>query len=555
MRRLTILCVTLLIASLAQAADFTPGAILVWMDDPGVLELSAGQAPAARDAALAPVLARHDLDRWSWIVPRTGARTGRAARLVRLAGDADRLDVRSACADLAATGLFRAVSPDWHFHLFITPNDPMLSNQWFITSASAGIGLPQAWDVTQGAADVVVAILDTGVDWSHPDLSASMWTNPGEVAGNGVDDDANGYVDDIHGWDCGLGDGDPRPEPYHEGGIDVGFHGTHCAGIASATTNNGVGVAGAGWNCRIMGLKITAGDLFSLSAITVGYDYAMIAGADVISMSFGGPISELEFMQALVNDATAAGIVCVAAAGNNNDSTPQYPAALDNVISVGATNSANQRASFSTYGTWVDLAAPGEHIWSCVQSNYEWDFLTALLFFLSYGWDWTNPYMYADGTSMACPLVAGVCGLVRSAAPWMDAVHIAQHLIETGDDVAYDQPLGRKVNAYRAVTQGTTAVPGAAPASPRIAGIWPNPFNPKVTIRFDLAAPSPARLDVYDIRGRRVRILAAGELAAGPHELIWDGCDDAGRAQPGGVYFARLEAGGARDACKLVLLK
>ena len=208
-----------------------------------------------------------------------------------------------------------------------------------------------------------------------------MWQNPDEVYGNGVDDDGNGWIDDRYGWDCAANDNDPRPRVYLEGGIDVGFHGSHCAGIAAAATDNAVGVAGAGWDCRLMALKVVGtGTPFSVAAITMAFDYAITEHADVISMSFGGTISDFGFMQALVDDASAAGIVCVAAAGNNNTSAMMYPAALNHVISVAATNSANQRASFSTYGTWVDVAAPGEQIWSTIMTNYQLDFLTELLF-------------------------------------------------------------------------------------------------------------------------------------------------------------------------------
>jgi serine protease len=394
----------------------------------------------------------------------------------------------------------------------------------------------------------VIAIIDTGVDWSHPDLGPNMWQNPDETFGNGIDDDGNGWVDDRYGWDCGAGDSDPRPESYQEGGIDVGFHGSHCAGIAAAATDNALGIAGAGWDCRLMALKVVgAGNPFSVAAVTMAFDYAISEGADVISMSFGGTISDFGFMQALVDDASAAGIICVAAAGNNNTSAMMYPAALDRVISVAATNSANQRASFSTYGSWVDVAAPGEQIWSTIMTNYTLDFLTELLFMFLYGYDGVNPYMYSDGTSMACPLVAGVVGLVRSGAPWMDHDAMVQHLIDTGDNVVYDQPCGVKVNAAQAVATLTAAE--AVAAAGRLAA-WPNPFNPTVTLRFALPAAGRVRVAVYDAAGREVARLLDGERPAGEQLLTW-------RAEglASGVYLARLEGPGGASAEKLVLLR
>lgn len=305
-----------------------------------------------------------------------------------------------------------------------------------------------------------------------------------------------------------------------------------------------------------MGLKLTGGaEPFSVASVTQAYNYAIDNGAGVISMSFGGTLSDFGFMQALVNDANAAGVVCVAAAGNNDTSEVMYPAGLVHVISVGATNSANQRASFSTYGNWVDVAAPGEHIWSTIMSNYEVDFLTGLLFMLSYGWDGVNPYMYCDGTSMACPLVAGVAGLVKSAAPWMDGDDMDAHLKATGDNVAYDQPIGVKVNAFQAVQGLGSAVEDEFAAAFGLRGNWPNPFNPKTTIRFNLADEGPARLAVYDAAGRLLRVLADGEFSAGDHAAEWNGRDDAGLALPSGVYFAKLSSAEGSDRRKLVLLK
>ena len=222
---------------------------------------------------------------------------------------------------------------------------------------------------------------------------------------------------------------------------------------------------------------------------------------------------------------------------------------------MGATNESNQRASFSSYGAWVDVAAPGEHIWSLVQSNYAWDWLTQILFMLSYGWDGVNPYMYCDGTSMACPLVAGVAGLVKNRAPWMDSDDMQQHLIDTGDTVVYDQPIGKKVNAFQAVSEVATAAPGAPPAALAIDGSWPNPFNPKTTIRFHLAAAASARLAVYATSGREIRVLREGDLTAGEHLAVWDGRDAGGRPVASGMYFARLASPGLTDEQKLVLLK
>ncbi len=532
---------------LASAAEFVPGEVLAVLHDSSALLPQ--HAPN-----LAPILARHGLDQGQVISQRSGELSERESRYLRYRGPAD-LDVMAARSELAATGLFHAVSPNWLMHPFITPNDYYLSNQWAVTSPTAGIKLTQAWDVNTGDPGSVIAIMDTGLDWSHPDIAPNAWQNPGEIAGNGVDDDANGFIDDVYGWDCGRNNNDPRPEAYFEGGIDVGFHGTHCGGIASAATNNGTGVAGTGWSCSLMGLKLTGGaEPFSVASVTQAFNYAIDNGAGVISMSFGGNFSDFGFMQALVNDANAANVVCVAAAGNNNTSAVMYPAGLDHVISVGATNSANQRASFSTYGEWVDIAAPGEQIWSTIMTNYDLDFLTEFLFMLSFGYDGVNPYMYSDGTSMACPMVAGVAGLVKSQSPNMDSDAMDEHLKASGDNVNYDQPIGVKVNAYEAVqVLGTGAEEQASAFG--IRGNWPNPFNPKTTIRFNLDTEGAARLAVYDASGRLLRVLANREFEAGEHALEWNGRDEAGQLMSSGVYFAKLKNIDGEDLEKLVLLK
>jgi len=536
------------------AADFRPGELLVLFDARSASLVEAGGRLEAADPALADALVRLGLRE---IAPVSPAASRGLTPAFRLSGGGAGFDPVAASRELVAAGLVRAASPNHVLHLCVLPDDPMLATQWHVQHAGdADIDLPEAWDVAVGDPAAVVAILDTGVDWSHPDLQAAMWVNAGETPGNGIDDDGNGWIDDVHGWDVGNDDADPRPDVYLEMGIDVGFHGTHCAGIAAAATDNGIGVAGAGWGCRLMGLKVNDSDGYiTTEGLTAGLQYAVANGASVISMSFGGPLEDFGFMQVLIDDANAAGVVCVAAAGNNGDAAPMYPAALEGVISVGATNASNQRASFSTYGAWVDVAAPGEQIWSTVQSNYEWDVLTQLLFALSYGWDGVNPYMYSDGTSMACPLVAGVCALIRSVRPDYTPEQVLARLVETGDAVVFDQPLGVKVNAFAALDGLSATAAGDAPRPLRIDRVSPNPFNPRTVVRFSLDAARDVRLAVHDARGARVRLLFAGPLAAGAHTRVWDGRDDAGRPLPSGTYLIDLRAGSRRDARTVMLLK
>ena len=541
MRQLLAFIPVLLIASslfndTANALEVTPGrSILIAADDPATL-IARGHEPAR----LLPEGVRDDLARRYLVLDGGGDPAATAAEIRALPG--------VAAAMVAGTR-----------ELFWAPNDPYLSTQWHFQEGNpATIRVAEAWDLQTGSADAVIAVIDTGVDWSHPDLAATTWQNPGEIPGNLVDDDGNGFEDDVRGWDCGDNDADARPETYLEGGIDVGFHGTHCAGIVAAATDNGLGVAGTAPGCRIMPLKVvsTAGG-FTDAAIVMAFAYAIDNGADVLSMSFGGPGDggAAGFYQDLVDQAVAAGVVPVAAAGNNSDAAQMYPAACDGVISVGATDPDGNRASYSTYGAWVTVNAPGSQIWSTVQQNYAWDYLTGILFQLLNGWDGTNPYMYSDGTSMACPMVAGVVGLIRSSAPTLSPAEVAQLLLDTGDDVTYDQPLGVKVNAEAALL--ALDVTGAPPAvSPLTLAAAPNPFNPRTTLRLEVSHSSDVRLEIVDLRGHLVRTLVAdARLEAGRHTYAWDGRDGAGRALPSGMYLARAVLDGRATTAKLTLAR
>jgi subtilisin family serine protease len=541
MRRLLALISVLLVASsltagAANALEVVPGrSILIAADDPAGLT-ARGHAPAR-------------------LLP-DGVRGELAGRYLVVDGGTDAVAL---AAELRALPGVAAAMVAGTRELFWEPNDPYLSTQWhFQEGHPAGIRVAEAWDLQTGSADAVIAVIDTGVDWSHPDLAPTTWQNPGEIPGNLVDDDGNGFVDDVRGWDCGDDDADARPETYLEGGIDVGFHGTHCAGIVAAATDNGLGVAGTAPGCRIMPLKaVSTASGFTDAAIVMAFAYAIDNGADVVSMSFGGPGDggAAGFYQDLVDQAIAAGVVPVAAAGNNDDAALMYPAACDGVISVGATDPDGNRASYSTYGSWVAVNAPGSQIWSTVQQNYSWDYLTGILFQLLYGWDGTNPYMYSDGTSMACPMVAGVVGLIRSSAPALAPTEITQLLLDTGDDVTYDQPLGVKVNAEAALLAlDVTATPPAA--GPQTLAAAPNPFNPRTTLRLELSRARDARLEIVDLRGRLVRTLIRGErLAAGVHARGWDGRGDDGRALPSGLYLARAVLDGRVTTAKLTLTR
>lgn len=247
--------------------------------------------------------------------------------------------------------------PDYYVSSCSFPNDPDFYRLWGMQSGSGGIDAVSAWDKTTGSSNVIVAVLDTGVEISHPDLIDNLWVNPGEIWGNNIDDDRNGYIDDYYGWN--FVDNTNDVTNYHD-------HGTHCAGIIGAVGNNSIGVSGVAWNVSIMSLR--ASDVygsFTYSAIIEGIRYAKHQGADIVSCSFGGPSRSEALLEAIAN---CPDMLFVCGAGNNGNDKLFYPASydLDNIISVAATDENGNLAIFSTYGPTVDVAAPGVNIYSTV---------------------------------------------------------------------------------------------------------------------------------------------------------------------------------------------
>jgi subtilisin family serine protease len=293
--------------------------------------------------------------------------------------------------------------PDYlAFAAATTPNDPLFVDQWGLAKIQAAA----AWDVTTGSATIPIAIVDSGIDFTHPDLSGKLWVNPGEIAGNGLDDDNNGYVDDVQGWDLVNADNAPA---------DDNGHGTQVAGIAAASTNNGAGIAGVCWACKIMPVKVMqASGVANYSDIAAGVLYAAQKGARVINLSLGG-YSYSSALDAAIQAATGTyGAVIVAGAGNDNLSTPFYPAAYPDVLAVAGTDPADAKAALSNYGAWVDVSAPAVDIKTTFMGG---------------------DYGDVDGTSYAAPFVAGVAGLLRSQNPDWSPDMVRAQVIHTADDI------------------------------------------------------------------------------------------------------------------------
>lgn len=319
------------------------------------------------------------------------------------------------------------------------PNDPAFDRLW----GPRLIGAPVSWDMSTGSKSVTVAVVDTGIERTHPDLAANMLVNNGEIYGNGVDDDGNGYVDDYYGYDFYSRDGDPN---------DEFFHGTHCAGTIGAVGNNGVGVTGMAWNVSLLGVRIMGPNgTGSVADLALGIQYAVSRGAKVINLSLGSGQSdavENAIVEARLND-----VVIVAAAGNegsNNDVTPFYPAGSpsDNVIAVAASDASDTITSWSNYGaTTVDIAAPGDGIYS-----------TSL----------NGGYATASGTSMATPHIAGIVAVMRSVNPALTYTQIKNILINTAyrpASMSGKVVSSGRANFFRAVLAagGTLPTPTATP--------------------------------------------------------------------------------------------
>ncbi len=376
------------------------------------------------------------------------------------------IDAFDACAMVAANPDVEYACPVYRRFLYFTPNDPKLNSQYALTRIEA----QKAWDINTGSTTVVIADIDSGVDFEHEDLAANLWTNPGEIGTdgsgrdkktNGVDDDGNGFKDDYRGWDY-IGsvsyqellqgtrkpDNDPKVRNANmDGELN---HGTATTGCAVAVTNNSKGIASIGYKCKYLPIK--CGSDLTGKEIVSGYEgirYAAALGAKVINCSWGG-LGNSQAEQDLINSVTAKGALVVAAAGNDNhnlETTMHYPGNYENVLCVGSTDGSDNKSSFSNYGRRVDVWAPGSGI-QCVLSP--------------------NTYGNMDGTSFSCPIVSGLCGLVRSLHPDWTPKMVAHQLRSTCDDVVADQASSRpqyygRINAYRALNENRDFATGTTP--------------------------------------------------------------------------------------------
>lgn len=315
------------------------------------------------------------------------------------------------------------VTPDFRVQLQASPNDTSYASQWALENSNdADIDASQAWNYGTSSS-IVVAVIDTGVDYTHVDLASNIWTNSREIAGNGVDDDRNGYTDDTRGWNFVSDNNNP---------MDDNGHGTHVAGTIGAVGNNGIGVSGIAWSVKIMALKfMDSSGSGMLSDAVSAIDYARTNGAKIINASWGGGGFSSALQSAITRFQNAGGIF-VAAAGNessNNATTASYPANYTGVISVAASTSNDGLASFSNYGTNVDIAAPGQNILSAVPGNR---------------------YASYSGTSMASPHVAGALALLWGQAPSLTASQLVSLVMNNTDAVLTNRTQYGRLNVGKA---------------------------------------------------------------------------------------------------------
>lgn len=340
------------------------------------------------------------------------------------------LGLEQAINRLLATGIFEYVEPHYIPHTTFTPNDPQAGSQYHL----AKINALNAWDIAQGDTNVVVGITDTGIELTHSDLASQVKRNPADPINN-IDDDGDGYIDNYRGWDIGENDNNPSNPA-------GSAHGVHVSGLAGAATNNNVGIAGIGFKCKLLPVKIADGT-GALVAAYEGITYAADHGCKVINCSWGSSVYS-SVGQDVIDYATVnkdALVVC--AAGNDASDELFYPASYNYVLNVASTNSNDRKSTFSNYGFNIDVCAPGDNVLSTWEGN---------------------SYVNSSGTSMASPVTAGAAALIRAQFPSYNALQTGEKLRVTADFIDnvpgnsfFATKLGKgRINLYRALTENNS---------------------------------------------------------------------------------------------------
>jgi subtilisin family serine protease len=476
----------------------------------------------------------------------------------------------SALADYTAVPGVRSAEAVPLAALSYVPNDPRVPDQWQLGQPSdCDSDVFEAWDILRGDTSVVIAILDTGVLYSHDDLGGPAPHTFGTIAHNwiemagapGVDDDANGFVDDFRGWDfvangsgvagedVSFADNDP---------IDFAGHGTFVAGVAGARTDNGVGIAGTAFGAKILPCRVGYKDAASSPGqIDIGYAaqaivYAADRGVQVINCSwesFG-----TQALASALNYAIGRDVTVVDAAGNDNSPwfTDNYLASRGDCIDVAAVTRSDIRTGFSNYGAWIDVSAAGSSVTS------------------TWGGTSIAGYLTSGGTSVAAPFVSGAVALYQAyrrslGLPFATPAEIRQRVFDAGDDIdalnpGYAGMLGRRLNVHRLLSDPLVGVPAGSSRIPSFSfTAAPNPSA--APVHFRLRRPVESARDgdgvvrIHSVAGRLVRTLPIPSGARSGVDLTWDGTDDRGNAVAAGIYFARARWGRSEADLRLVRLR
>jgi hypothetical protein len=460
---LTFLCSTWLLAGSIYAqsapvssADSAPRRLIVKLKSPGPTQLSKNSAGAAAAEA--------ELDRVnteSGVIHSQPLLSQAADHLtslgeVRILTFDDRADIASIQSRYEKLSFVEYAEPDYQMELFASPNDSLYSKQWNLRNvgqsywkvlrqpgdyndllvadsgvAGADIAADAVFTNPPARTPAIIAIIDTGIDFRHPDIAGQIWANTQEISGNGLDDDRNGYIDDIQGWDFSANDVISMPILEDNDPTDRYGHGTHIAGIIAAALNNRIGIAGIAPHCRIMPLKIYP--MMLASVATRAIIYAADNGADVISMSWGAAFSS-KLIEDALRYAYAKGVVLCAASGNSGAEEAFHPASSPLTIAVGATDSRDRVTTFSTYGPHIAVVAPGESILSlravatdmyALPPSNEPDVHVI-----------ADEYYEASGTSMACPMVAAIAGYLKSVSHGVIPSHIREIIQLSAKDLS-----------------------------------------------------------------------------------------------------------------------